>query len=253
MTTPATNNTSDVWHLDSTTAVLCTPLLTARVNLLDPRVGLSQLVFKDATIIGTVLGVSPGSNGGPSKNDLSDVFVRGNDLVATYAETDDRPFSLQVYWRVSSGEQGSLLLDTILSLQTDLLESFPGVAVETTLSATSAWFLSENETAVTELSFTANTPIALPTDRADSLLLRSEGRHWSYAETTHPKDRGDSQIVRANDEEFQLQRQLGGRFLEKGVIRRLRVRGVFLPRENDEKLARQSFASLATDQPPLTT
>jgi len=38
----------------------------------------------------------------------------------------------------------------------------------------------------------------------------------------------------------------------KGVIRRLRLRGAFLPRENDLQRAAQFFTELATETPPLT-
>lgn len=249
-------NDSDVWRLDATRAILCTPQLTAGIDLLNPCAGLGQLVFQGAPIEGFALGVYVGINAALSKEDLNDVFVRGNDLVATYAETDERPFSLQVYWRATIGEQGTLLLDTILSLQTDLLESFPGLAVETQLPAADAWLLSNGESTATEITI----PCDLPADRGDSLLLRPTDGAWSYAETSHPEDRGESQIERCEDGSLLLQRQLGGQFLEKGVIRSLRVRGVFLPRseklddnlDRDLELASQCLASLATENPPLT-
>jgi hypothetical protein len=49
-----------------------------------------------------------------------------------------------------------------------------------------------------------------------------------------------------------MRRNLGGSFLEKGAIRRLRFRGAFLPRENDLQRAAQLFTDLAADSPPLT-
>jgi len=252
MANPSSANDSDTWRLDATRAILRTPQLTAGIDLLNPCAGLGQLVFQGTPIEGFALGVYVGMNVALSKEDLNDVFVRGNDLVATYAETDERPFSLQVYWRATVGEQGTLLLDTILSLQTDLLESFPGLAVETQLPASAAWLLSDNQGAATEIAI----PCDLPADQADSLLLRPTDGDWSYAETSHPEDRGESQIERCEDGSLLLQRQLGGQFLEKGVIRSLRVRGVFLPRgenpERDIELATVCLASLATEEPPLT-
>jgi len=83
-------------------------------------------------------------------------------------------------------------------------------------------------------------------------MLRLSQSNWSYAEVTHPEDRGESQIKRCEDDSLLLHRQLGGGFLEKGVIRCLRVRGVFLPRENDLELATKCLASLVTKEPPLT-
>ncbi len=227
---------SSVWRLDSNQATLCTPQLTAHIDLLNPCAGLGKLVFCDMPIEGYALGVNIGSSATLSKQDVSDVFVRGSDLVVTYAETSERPFSLQVYWRVTVGEQGTLLLDAILSLQTDLLESFPDFVVETQLPA--------------------STEIAVPNehsaDQPLGILLRPTESDWSYAEATHPEDRGECQVEPGKGKSMLVRRQLGGQFLEKGVIRSLRVRGVFVPRKRDLDLATQCLASLATEEPPLT-
>ena len=243
---------SSAWRLDFYQATLCTPQLTACIDLLNPCAGLGQLVLNDAPIEGFALGVNLGTSASMTKHDISDAFVRGSDLVVTYAETAKRPFSLQVYWRATVGDQGTLLLDTILSFQTDLLESFPGLAVETQLPAATAWLLpseipGEKPPAV-ELSIPGN----LPAEHDAGLLLRSTTGDWSYAEMSHPDDRGECQIERHKDTSLLLHRQLGGSFLEKGVIRSLRVRGVFLPSEDDLALATQCLASLATEEPPLT-
>ncbi len=248
MVTHSSTKVSDIWRLDSTKAILCTPQLTANIDLLNPRAGISQLVFEDEPIEGFALGVNFGTKAALSSKDLCDVFVRGSDLIATYAETAERPFSLQVYWRATVGERGALLLDTILSLQTDLLESFPGLAVETKLPAAEAWLLPEEGATATEVVI----PCDLSADRVGGFLLRPSNGDWSYAEMTHPEDRGECQIGRCKDDSLFVQRQLGGQFMEKGVIRSLRVRGVFLPRENDFELATQCLTSLATEEPPLT-
>ncbi|MGI9428731.1 MAG: hypothetical protein ACR2NM_08745 [Bythopirellula sp.] len=231
MTNSATTNVSDIWRLDATKAVLCTPQLTAEVDLLNPHAGLHRLEFGEATIDGSVLGIGSGPYPAPQQGDLADKFVRGHDLVVSYAETRERPFSLQIYWRATTSQQGVLLLDTILSLQTALLESFPGVAVETKLPNSQHY--------------------QLPVDGADAYLVRCDGCSWSYAESTHPDDAGESQVKRSDAGASCMVRQLGGRFLEKGVIRRIRVRGVILPRENDEMVATDCLESLSREEPPL--
>ncbi len=249
MATPCSTSDSDLWRLDADQAILCTPQLSASIDLLNPCQGFHQLIFQDVPIRGSVLGVCPGAPAVLSKHDLHDVFVRGSDLVVTYTETQRRPFSLQIYWRAVVGEQGELLLDTILSLQTDLLESFPGLAVETRLLAATAWLLPLRSAAATAQIVI---PGKMTANQAEGLLLRSSKNDWSYAEITHPEDRGVSQVERCQGESLLVQRQLGGDFMEKGVIRRLRVRGVFLPPENDIELATNCLASLATENPPLT-
>lgn len=248
---------SDVWRLDSTQATLSFQQLTAGIDLLNPRSGLSKLVYKDTAFAGSLLGVVAGTKGPLSTSDLSDAFVRGNDLVATYAETNERPFSLQVYWRATIGPRGALLLDSILSLQTDLLESFPSLAVETNLAAATVWQVPATEKVAakkgsTEINLSTGQQNSLSTHASDALVFRPFDGNWSYAEMTYPEDRGEGQLQRIEDDSYVLRRQLGGSFLEKGVIRRLRVRGAFLTRENDFDQAQQCLAKLATEQPPLT-
>jgi hypothetical protein len=41
--------------------------------------------------------------------------------------------------------------------------------------------------------------------------------------------------------------------LEKGVILRARVRGVFVPRDRDETLVRAAWQAFVQSEPPLTT
>ena len=268
MATQTSQNNADVWRLQGTTAVLQTLQLAAVIDLLQPHAGLSQLVYYDTArgdtargdtaLSGFVLGITPGASAPMSSDDVGDVFLRGNDLVVSYSETAMRPFSLQVYWRATAGRDGALLLDTILSLQTDLLESFPAVAVETQLSAASAWQISNEGEAATKMNVDKGMnadkgqQCRLPADDSDGLLLRSADGGWSYAEMTHPEDRGGGRIERSKRDVYLLRRQLGGGFLEKGVIRRLRVRGVLLPQENDLESAARYLASFATEQPPLT-
>ena len=69
---------------------------------------------------------------------------------------------------------------------------------------------------------------------------------------THPLDQGAWRLARSEDGKILMRRNLGGSFLEKGVIRRLRFRGAFLPRENDLQRAAQLFTDLAAETPPLT-
>jgi len=91
-----------------------------------------------------------------------------------------------------------------------------------------------------------------PTEDRDCVVLRSSTGNWSYAEMTHPLDQGTWQLARSKDGKTLIRRNLGGSFLEKGVIRRLRFRGAFLPRENDLERAVGLFKLFATESPPLT-
>ncbi|NOY30019.1 MAG: hypothetical protein GXP28_07510 [Planctomycetes bacterium] len=214
---------STIWQLTANTADLRSPQLCGEVDLRNPFRGLHALNYCATPLEGSVLGL--GMVGETAS--VEGAFVRGDDLVAAYRAGDDCPFSLQVYWTVSPRENGVVVIDVLLSLETPLLESFPKVFIKSELSGAEVW---------------------QPDEGRDYLVLRSLDKNWSYAEMAHPTDLGDWQI----DEKGAVLRTLGGAFLEKGVIRRLRLRGAFLPRDKDLQLAAECLAELAAEAPPLT-
>ena len=244
--------TDSVWCLDSTRAFLSTPQLSAAVDLLKPSSGVSNIEHADKSLSGFALGVTPGTTIPIVAKEISDVFVRGNDLAVTYAETSERPFSLQIYWRVTTGEQGLIVLDTILSLQTELLESFPDFSITTQLPAAEVWSLPDDDRKTHELPLALGEAKPLDGDGSDAIMLKEVSSTWSYVEMTHPEDSGECLLRQEQDGNYTVVRKLGGRFLEKGVIRRLRVRGAFLPRTNDLQLAQECRANLMLERPPLT-
>ncbi len=219
---------SGCWSLQAFDATFDSPGFCASLDLLRPSGGLTDLKYRGATIAGIALGISPSDHKIGGSDEIADAYVRGTDLVVTYTQTEERPFALQVYWRVSNNRDDVVQLDAIVSLQTCLLESFPNIWTSTNL----------------------------PGNVADGLqvgsLLRSDAA-WSYAESVQPEDRGTLRSMDSSGQDHvRIAHQLGGQFLEKGVIRRLRVRGLFLPRDNDIELAEKYLASMKSEELPLT-
>src|SRR6476660_6646009 len=73
----------------------------------------------------------PLTEDGP-RPELVDVYVRGGDLVATYARTPPLTVAPQIYWRLSFAERmQAVAIEVVLSMNTDLLESQPFSAINT--------------------------------------------------------------------------------------------------------------------------
>ena len=242
--------TTPKWQLKGSAASLQVGKLSAALEARKPASGLSLLKWNGLPVSGHILGVT--ADTGPLSGEKcgAELFVRGNDLIANFAQVNQQPFSCQIYWRADSQANGVILLDTILSMQTGLLKSFPQLAVETKLAIEEVWRAGGT-------GDSAN-PWAKLTEQKSSgedsccVVLRPQGADWSYAEMSHPDDFGTWQIKQAPAGLATLRRELGGAFLEKGVIRRMRVRGALLPRKQDLKLASDCFAALAAESPPLT-
>ncbi|NOY40241.1 MAG: hypothetical protein GXP26_00190 [Planctomycetes bacterium] len=239
---------TNIWQLQASHARLQIPQFAASVDLSSPSLGLQQLDYVGAQIAGHLLGVSASGISSDSSNRASDVFARGEDLVATYSEAEDRPYSLEVYWRVTARE-ATTVVDLLLSLETSLLESFPSVATQTQLTADEAWLVSCEGKSTEEITdFTAG----VLSQESLCVVLRPEGVAWSFVEMSHPDDQGKVNVYCPSKGEIAIQRDLAGAFLEKGVIRRLRVRGAFVPRADDLQLAGKLLNELAAGAPPLT-
>jgi len=227
----ASASRSDFWDLDGKRAVLHTGRLRGMVDLTQPLRGLTALFVDGQAQPGWLMGVDVASaeTRGVSKDqpwDIADVYIRGRDLVATYREPLEQPFNLQLYWRVVDSLDGAAAIDLICSIQTPLWEAHPSV------TACSSMF---NSTAAVV---------------GDSLMSSNDGP-LAYLEVTR---RGDFEPSAAKGQgEFPgAFWRFGPQFMEKGVIRRLQLRGAFVPTDTATRNAGRLAQQLAAEEPALT-
>ncbi|HEX6963039.1 MAG TPA: hypothetical protein VF175_14315, partial [Lacipirellula sp.] len=192
------------WRLQGTTAkVACGPLL-AELDVQRPMMGLHKLQLPGKAVNGWLLGVdvreesSPGEQAWPPL----DVYTRGSDLVAKYQEPAGQPYHLEIYWRVLEPRKHmSGVIEAIVSVQTRQWEAYPHLTVTSALDVVQA--------------------------RLHHGGVNFLSRHdWSYVEASPPGDFAAS----LSEPSAQLSRacwSYGKRFMERGVIRRLRLRGAF--------------------------
>lgn len=241
----ATSSILSAWQLTQSFGRLNCGSLSARVDVEQPSLGLHELRLSGKPIVGQLLGVTVAEQGAPP-TELAiagiDQFVRGGDLVANYPQCETQPFTLHNYWRIAEASDKLIVIDAIVSLQTTLLECYPKTILTTELPASEALMISADA----EQLVSSN----LEGDEAVGVLLRGIHPKWSYVEITHPTDLGTWRIEKKGT--TRMQRELGGEFQEKGVIRRLRVRGAFLTREDDVQSARKILAEFAESEPLLT-
>ncbi len=244
-----------LWQLSGFAAQLQAASLDARIDLQSPALGINGLTWNSAPLLGSVLGIDLSQSPAIHSNSIGalvDGFARGSDLVAKYPETQSQPFTLEVYWRVAAAESDQVQIDAIVSLQTSLLECYPTVQIMTSLAAKEAWFVPSPGSKARLLTNEVSPEQTTNSDEFAGVLLRSADRLWSYLEMTHPEDLGTWRADYVESGKWTLQRLLGGEFQEKGVIRRLRVRGVFLPQEEDIEVASRLLSEFASSPPPLT-
>jgi hypothetical protein len=248
------------WSLDGTRASLDCGALSAKVDVARPQLGLHELRINEVAVPGEIGSVhwiaSPPSSEEPSGEStagwptkVSDVYVRGRDLVASYERLPNWPFAPQIYWRIEE-ESALANLSMLVSIQTDSLDSHPCVRVTTRLAA--------DEVIRLELDARhGETSIGSGNQASSSLpacvLWRLPGGRVSYAEIVPASD--FRSLSRNHDESglASAHWDLFAEFLEKGVIRRARIESLLLPRENDIELATACCQTLERRPLPLTT
>ncbi len=250
-----------MWSLTGSIAQLRAPGLQAQLDLRRPRRGLHAIAVRIAgewtpvTAISQLLQIAlAGREGGADS--LVDSYVRTVDLVATYAPHAVNDVQSQVYWRGLECPAASAWgVELLLSVQTDLLNSDPSSVITTDVSAQEIWTTRDDDAwERCEVG-----PPAVPGQAVaaphGAFLFRLAGVPVSYLEMVHPSDLDRAAVSLANEGGSSLKSsmRLFPDAMEKGVIRRGRVRGLFLPRADDLLAATALRREFVAAEPPLTT
>jgi hypothetical protein len=212
--------------------------LRARIDLLRPLDGLCALSFSGQTFAGDerALGVDVGK---VSADDVSlpETYARVDDLVATYRQTETRPFRLQAYWRrvrlADRFDGRATAIELQISINTSLLDTHPAVRVTSCIAGS-----------------LAAAPASASAERRYSIVRTAGGA--VYWEAVHPSDERPAH-GEATREGGVRTHALFGDFLEKGVIVRARIRGAFLPASTTEADLDGLYDEFVREPLPLTT
>lgn len=241
-----------MWEIKDDTARWKSDRLEGSVDLVRPILGFQdpRLVgrrWDDARLFGIV------SRAGSATSVIEDRYVRGLDLVVTYGTPPGSSVRPQVYWRMLD-DRGTpwFGLEVVLSVQTPEMNVTPDIYLLSRLEGESLFALPLGaESAFREVSPEQPGTFSRAT-HAPLFLLRDVAPRLSYAELIYPSDWHEAAISFANGR-WETRYRLLAETLEKGVIRRVRARGVFLPRDRDESLARDFFRTFVASPLPLTT
>lgn len=201
--------------------------------------------------------------GAPSSDSQNAVetYCRGRDLISRYVAGSDDPITRELYWRLVDGEDEIsdqvVSVETIYSLQTDLLDSVPQPSVPSVFGgASNRWFLAHdsvdgdgdaqwNECSWEDACFAAGEEGS----RVACVISLENGS--SVLQTVYPPDlRGVEMNVA--DEQTEIHWQLRSDFLEKGVIRRLRLLTVLGSSDSGEKDLLEAASLFYHSELPLT-
>ena len=229
-----------MWQLNGTEASWIQSKWRAHYCTTHPELGLS-IVHEEAPNRRIVLSLIEPTEGSPRQ--ASEAYVRQNDLISEFAQTRLDQFSFQTYFRILPESTESLLgLEVWLSVQTDLLDSCPSMDL-VSIVPNGFW--------------TTQSLSSSPGGDAIWLASSRDNRYTSLsvAALIHPLDAAQTMRVEgASIAEDALQLRYFSHFMEKGVIRRARMR-FYLSRQEafDVESISVLYQDFASSELPLTT
>ena len=229
-----------MWQLNGHKARFCTPEFETLVNVAEPWNGLTNCLYRGEVFAAAGLLQADVRELVAEQLAVSETYIRGCDLVATYTPSRQRPVRVQIYWRARvSQEIPAAGMEMILSAQTDLLDSNPQVHARSTFQPGQL------------LGWNAQQAACVPECEPSNLYLyRPASGKVSYCEMLHSTD--FSQVALSHTPP-QLTWSLFPERLEKGVIRRARLAGMFVPRDSDQAASLAAYHAFEAAPLPLTT
>jgi hypothetical protein len=252
------------WQQEQQTAQLVMPRFSAALDVTRPQMGLGDLKI-DGTPLPSCAVLQVGGASLDSSPDVVESYVRGGDMVATYQSSDSKQphdveqISPQIYWRALPSPDNAViaLIELLVSVQTDLLESHPALAVTAQLPACETARLLDAESGQFQpMALTSDASLALDASQGPgAILFRLADDRYSFGLFVHPADFQQITLILDDDSPrtLRVSHALLGDNLEKGVIRRARCQGIFLDRADDATVAAECYRRFALTAPPLTT
>jgi hypothetical protein len=247
---------ANFWTLYRHAAKLAGCNLSALADLDHPETGIQAASTSSEGGIFSLLSISANGENAIWPAKLIDTYVRGHDLVATYAGDESWPFTPQIYWTSESLELYGRMLDSlsiVVSMQTDRLDTHPRIFIRSSLPTENMLLVS---VAGDELLVDSHVEGDLQLDpraAACGIVWRLPGSELSYAEVMPRTDFRQLTVTRGGANSAQSRWELFGEFLEKGVIRRARLQALFVPRENDMQFVAECCQAIENKPLPLTT
>ena len=247
------------WVLEGHSATLTLAGIEGRLDLLRPSDGL-RITSQPSPLAGARLLAPNDPETPPSSGDVEG-YVRGSDLVVTYARTAERPLARQFYWRAvdgasASGTAGGFALELIAATNTNLLDVWPGINVSSVLPASRVRVMLDDGSDFETIPPTGAAVEFGNSGYAGCFMINLPGSELTYVELVHPVDFHKSRIAHENDAAglpgVRLVHDLFTHRLEKGVILKARLGAALVAQRDERQAARSLYRRLASSELPLT-
>ena len=243
-----------MWTLNENRAGLSFGPLQAQIELTHVQRGLTGirldgLAWEDARLLAVRLPSWTSDEPLPPVES----YVRGCDVVATFPPLPPHTIQPQLYWRVRAQPALSAVgIELIVSMQTSQLYSEPQTPIFSTVPGIDGALLWAPAEQTGKLGPTT-LPRMLSAARGEDGIVACgiPGTGRVYVEMVHPSDL-DAVHIEAASGGVRVSAGVIHEHLEKGVIRRARVCGWFVPAIDWQQRAWTLYESYRSEPPPLT-
>jgi hypothetical protein len=245
------------WRLEDKAAFLTCGPLTGNLALDDSWGGIKGLGWKGKHLESFEVLRFSFPSFAPDTH-VTDAYIRGADLVVSRSQSDKCAIAPHFYYQLQylpAFDAARIAL--VISVNTNLLNGRPDAAVRSVASDVRMFYLSRSyHYQLSPTEFQEETTYRWLRREQSSLnvvVLRHERIGVSYVEIVHPSDFESMQFRHSMLERGTLSLIFQKEHLEKGVIRRARVCGWFLPAQNDLAVAVELARQFIDEPLPLTT
>lgn len=173
-----------------------------------------------------------------------ELYVRESDLIVRFGQSPADQYALQLNWQllenIPSVAHG---VELWVSIQTNLLDSSPRLRISSE-GEFAGWHLFQHE------ELLGREPVA-GCDHSAAALVSASTADTTRLWLIEPSDQSQARLLTAADEAVQRV-QLFGQFLEKGVIRRARMRFMIIDGDLPPSQLKALYQSFANSPLPLT-
>jgi hypothetical protein len=262
-----TARASSAWSLKGTTGTLTCGKLSGSLDVARPHFGLHRPEFDYNSVPCAFVGVMrapelPVTIASFEHSDncgwplaVAESYVRGNDLVAAYHPNDAWPYAPQIYWQAhpsNSVTPALASMSLLVSVQTPLLDTHPKILVTSQIPTSELYYVPIGDNLRAKPALIESDHTVKPDGQACCIVRRILAAPLSYVEFMSATDFHELTCTPASNGKAYVEWHLFSEFLEKGVIRRARVHGALLPRENDIELAIECCSIFENSPLPLT-
>ena len=220
------------WQLQSNQAWLQNEHWRVELDPRSPNKGLQ--IHYGAVALGHFLKVNPK----PSHSfNIQEAYVRQNDLILRYEQSGEDLYTVQLNWRrLESQITEGLALELWISVQTSLLDTHPAIDIRSRTPDAMWHILTLDDLSINK------------SDLAAIGLVKKSG--VTAMVMIDPSEARQAQKTLDRNEYFTL--KLFGEFMEKGVIRRARLRFFAVTGEISRSKIAKQYRTFAESPLPLT-